>query len=304
MARTAKYQLVDVFTQRRFGGNQLAVFLNGSQVHENEMLTIARELNLSETTFVFPPEEKSNDFKVRIFTPGGELPMAGHPTIGTAFLLAKTMVPSRGAYAKTLKLEEGVGVIPVEINMENGQPTIITMTMPDAVFHAPLLETALFAELIGINEVDLALEFPIQTVSCGVPYLFIGVKSLAIMKKVKFRLDVWDKVRDQYNPGFVYVFCMETELPTSHVHGRMFAPEAGILEDPATGSANGPLGAYLVKHGIVKATDTTTIISEQGFEMGRPSILYITVHRHGSLISKIELGGYTVAVGQGELILE
>jgi trans-2,3-dihydro-3-hydroxyanthranilate isomerase len=306
MARTLKYQLVDVFTDTRFGGNQLAVFMDATLVKEEEMLPIARELNLSETTFVLPPDDPMNHYKVRIFTPGGELPMAGHPTIGTAYSLAKALLDLGHGQEipNIMRLEEKIGLIEVEIKLKNDQPDLITMTQPNPTFSGPITDRTIFAKLLSLSESDLHPSLPIQTVSCGVPYVFVPVNNLAAIKRVLFNHETWSKIKAKYNPGFVYVFTMETENDDSDVHGRMFAPDAGILEDAATGSANGPLGAYIVKHELMQKRDLLSITSEQGFEMGRPSFIYITIASTDQQISKVQVGGRSVSIGSGEIYLD
>jgi trans-2,3-dihydro-3-hydroxyanthranilate isomerase len=232
--------------------------------------------------------------------------MAGHPTIGTTYSLAKALLDlGQGQeIPNIMRLEEKIGLIEVEIKLKNDKPDLITMTQPNPTFSAPITEHSIFANLLSLQEGDLDKALPIQTVSCGVPYVFVAVKNLTAIKRVVFNHDVWGKVKGKYNPGFVYVFTMETENAASNVHGRMFAPDAGILEDAATGSANGPLGAYLVTHGLLPLQDEVKITSEQGFEMGRPSLIYITIATKNREISKVQVGGRTVAIGSGEIYLD
>jgi trans-2,3-dihydro-3-hydroxyanthranilate isomerase len=203
-----------------------------------------------------------------------------------------------------MRLEENIGLIEVEIKLKNDQPDLITMTQPNPTFSDPISEKAIFAQLLSISESDLNLALPIQTVSCGVPYVFVPVKNLAVIKSVVFNHETWSKIKAKYNPGFVYAFTMETENSDSDVHGRMFAPDAGILEDAATGSANGPLGAYIVNHGLMPKSELLKITSEQGFEMGRPSLIYITIATTDGQISKVQVGGRSVAIGSGEIYLD
>lgn len=286
------YHLLDVFTDQKFGGNQLAVFLDGHEVPENLMQTIARELNLSETVFVLPPEDKANHFKLRIFTPAQEVPIAGHPTVGTTYLLFRENKIQVG----NSRLEEGVGVIPVHID-ENG---VVKMTQPLPQFGPVYQDRNAIAEMLSINEAGLHPDFPVELVSAGVPFMYIVVKDLATLQQVRLRQDTWEKVlRDKH----VFVFTTETVHPTSTVHARMFAPALGIPEDPATGAACGPLGCYLVKHSIVKTENARKIICEQGFEMGRPSLIQIEVEVEKGNISGVRIGGKSVYVGAGVIHL-
>lgn len=301
--RELHYILVDVFTNQQFGGNQLAVFTDGSIVPEELMLPIAKELNLSETTFVLPPKEPENDFHVRIFTPGGELPMAGHPTIGTAFVLASLNLPDTSKTSHVFRFEEGVGLIPVEVTLQDGKPDMITMQQPNPEFGVVIEDHAMLAKLLGLQADDIQSELPCQSVSCGVPYLIIPIKSLDAVERIRFRHDVWETIRQKYNPGFCYAFCTETVEPEHHLHGRMFAPDTGVLEDPATGSANGPLGAYVVKYGLIDQGESTIMQSEQGYEMGRLSQITITIEKSGADITRVLVGGTSVLVGEGKIFI-
>src|SRR6266567_2122248 len=245
-----EYTLVDVFTDTKFGGNQLAVFTDGSGIRDDTMQSVAKELNLPETTFVVPAE-RGGDHRLRIFTPARELPFAGHPTVGTAYVLAA----SRDA---TLRLEEQVGTLQVTVRdgfseMEQPLPTFEPVGDRDAV-----------AASLSLSAADLEPSLPIEIGSSGNRFMFVGVRTL-------------DAVRRATPRGLAeaaYIFTTETVESGSTVHGRMYAPWQGIAEDPATGSANGPLGAYLVRHGL---SDGARIVSEQGYEMGRPSLLFVRV---------------------------
>ncbi|MBI1279061.1 MAG: PhzF family phenazine biosynthesis isomerase [Anaerolineaceae bacterium] len=295
--RRLHYHLLDVFTNERFGGNPLAVFINGRGLETALMQRIAKELNLSEVTFVLPPENPDNDWKVRIFTPSIELPMAGHPTVGTSYILAREDMVGVSESHPVIKLEEGVGIISVTFQFNDGMPSLIQMQQPLPTFSPEFTDRALAAELLSLQPDDLA-DYPVQVVSCGVPFLFIPVKSLAAVQKIKFRMDIWERSFGDYPQMFV--FTTETTYPTSTVHSRMFAPGMGIAEDPATGAASGPLGCYLVKYGLVK-DDPAKIISEQGFEMGRPSYIHIEIRQTDGAIYFVGVGGECVYIGEGSL---
>ncbi len=295
--RRLHYHLLDVFTNERFGGNPLAVFINGRGLKTEIMKSIAKELNLSEVTFVLPPDNPDNDWKVRIFTPAIELPMAGHPTVGTSFILAREDMVGVSESHPVIKLEEGVGVIPVTFQFKDGLPSLIQMQQPAPVFSPEFTDRTLAAELLSLKADDLA-DYPVQEVSCGVPFLFIPVKSLAAIQKIKFRMDVWERSFSDYPEMFA--FTTETTYPNSTVHSRMFAPGMGIPEDPATGAASGPLGCYLVKYGLV-TDNPAKIISEQGFEMGRPSYIHIEIRQADGEINFVGAGGECVYIGEGSL---
>ena len=296
-----RYLLFDVFTEEVFGGNPLAVFPEADGIPEDLMQKIAFELNLSETTFVLPPSNPANHFRVRIFTPRKELPMAGHPTIGTAFALLKEgRIRLDGAEA-LVRFEEGVGPIPVSIvNAKAGFPRI-TMTQPAPVFGPEYSDREKIATMLSIHPSELHDHLVIETVSTAVPFLFVPIRNLAIIEKLKLRLDMLD------DPGLpsamIFPFTTETKRKGSTVHGRMFAPSLGIAEDPATGGAAGPLGCYLLQHGLVNDDQAKQIIVEQGFEMGRPSILHVSISRKDRTIHEVKVGGTCVATGEGKLLM-
>jgi trans-2,3-dihydro-3-hydroxyanthranilate isomerase len=298
--RKLRYQLVDVFTNERFGGNPLAVFTNGRGLETATMQRIAKELNLSETVFVLPPDDPANDWRLRIFTPATELPMAGHPTIGTAFVLAREHLVNIGAERTAIRLEEQVGVIPVAFtDGQDGSP-LITMGQPPPIFGPDIQGTGYIADMLSLAESDLDNNYPIEVVSCGVPFLFVPVKTLEAIRKIKLRMDIWEEAVKGHAEQHIFVFTREVENPGSTVHSRMFAPAMGIAEDPATGGASGPLGCYLVKNGIVTG-NPAIILSEQGIEMGRPSFIHIQIEQTDEEISRVSVGGQCVYIGEGTL---
>lgn len=296
------YHIVDVFTDRAFGGNPLAVFPDGRQIAAELMQSIAKELNLSETTFVLPPHDERNDFHVRIFTPAAELPMAGHPTIGTAYVLARERIISPWDQVTTLSFEEGVGLIPVTINGTHGNPQFIEMRHPLPDFGPAVEDVAAIAEMLSlVPEAIRNTGLPVQTVSCGVSFLFVPVIDLASIRRIRFRLDVWERVRDQIQTPNVFVFTREVECPGSQVHSRMFAPGLGVTEDPATGGASGPLGCYLVRHQVLPSNGELRCLSEQGIEMGRTSFISIRIGHRDNEITAVAVGGTCYYIGKGYL---
>jgi len=298
MSRKLHYQLVDVFTNERFGGNPLAVFTNGRGIPDHLMQRIAKELNLSETTFVLPPDDPTNDWKVRIFTPTMELPMAGHPTVGTAYVLEREKLVDVSPQKAQICLEEKVGLIPVTFTFEGGTITLISMQQPNPTFGEIYEDRALVATALSIDESDLD-DYPLQVVSCGVPCLYVPIKTLQAVQKSKLRNDLWERIRGELgNIDEIFPFSRETVHPTSTVHSRMFGPSLGITEDPATGAASGPLGSYLVKYGMVSG-NPAHIISEQGLEMGRPSFLTIEIGQENGAINRVSVGGQCVSIGEG-----
>ena len=303
--RKLRYHLVDVFTDRAFGGNQLAVVTNGRGISSELMQSIARELNLSETTFVLPPEDSANDYHVRIFTPSSELPMAGHPTVGTSFILAREHMIERASADETvIKLEEGVGTIPVTINFKDDQPDFIEMRQPLPKFGPRFEDKSLIAEMLSIRPEAIEEAWPLEVVSCGVPFLYVPVKNLESVRSIRFRLDVWDRVLKDFASAQVFVFTTETEHEGSSVHSRMFAPGLGVQEDPATGGASGPLGCYLVRHKVFPSLEKAEFTSEQGIEMKRPSFIKIVIEQDGDEITGVRVGGQCRFMGEGYLEVE
>ncbi|HEX8146448.1 MAG TPA: PhzF family phenazine biosynthesis protein [Pyrinomonadaceae bacterium] len=298
--RRLHYQLVDVFTDRAFGGNPLAVVTNGRGVPGETMQAVAKELNLSETTFVLPPDDPRHDWRVRIFTPGSELPMAGHPTVGTAFVLAREHMIARAGRETNVVFEEGVGPVPVSVEFEGGEPVFAEMSQPLPTFGKRLDDRRAVAAMLSLEESDLAAGLPVEVVSCGVPFLYVPLRGLDAARRARPRVDLVERAADEHGiPPEVFVFTREVEGAGSTVHSRMFAPGLGIAEDPATGAASGPLGCYLVRHGLVEAAPAAEVVSEQGIEMGRPSYIRIWVERRGEEITAVRVGGRCHFMGEG-----
>ncbi len=293
------YFLVDVFTDHAFGGNQLAVFPDGRGLSTQIMQALAKELNLSETTFVLPPADPTHDYAVRIFTQTTELPMAGHPTIGTTFVLAHQNLISLKGDVTSITLEEKVGPIPVTIFSQGDQIKTIQMQQPLPQFGPEFTDRESIAQMLSLESTDLDFSLPIQVVSCGVPFLYVPVKSLKAAQKIRFRQDVWEQALHDFASRSIFVFTHETVHPTSTVHSRMFAPDMGIGEDPATGGASGPLGAYLCRYRVLQDSGPLKIISEQGLEMGRPSFIEITIEHQNTQITRVLVGGQSYFMGSG-----
>lgn len=277
-----EYRTVDVFTDKAFGGNPLAVFREPGSLDPKTMQAIAKELHLSETTFVLPPSSTAADHRVRIFTPQAEMPFAGHPTLGTAHVLAEG---KDGA----MRLEEGVGVI--NVNLQEG---FVQMEQPLPTFTGTTISRKQAADALGLAVEEVRSDVPIQAGSSGIPFLFVPLSNLKAVRRAHRPVGL---------NAHVYAFAMSGERSGSHVHGRMFDEGLGIGEDPATGGAQGPLGAYLVAHELVRVEPTTRIRVEQGFEIGRPSILDIEVDRAGAAVTAVRVGGRCVLMGGGWLDL-
>ena len=300
----ARYLTADVFTDRKFGGNQLAVFPDARQIKPDLMPRIAQEFNYSETTFVLPPDDPSHTAKVRIFTPGGELQFAGHPTVGTAHVLASIgVVPLKGAETRIV-LEEGVGPVPVVIRATNGKPTFAQLSaakLPEVGPPPPPRET--LAAMLSLTAADvLGGVMSAAAVSCGTPFLFIPLRDRAAVGRSRLKIDLWEAALSGYLTNKVMVFAMDGELPGSDVRARMYAPGIGVHEDPATGSACVALGGYLADRNP-RLDGTLRWIVEQGFEMGRPSILEVEADKKAGKVTAARVGGKTVLVCEGTMTL-
>ena len=294
---------VDVFTETPFCGNPLAVILDGGQLTGEQMQTIAREMNLSETAFILPSTDAAAQVKVRIFTPQLELPFAGHPVVGTSYVLAtEGLIPRRDGNFE-VRLELGVGVLPVEIACADGLVTQVTMTQRAPQFLAvlPSADVAQLASGLRLEPQDIAATgLPVQLVSTGLPQLMIPVRSLAAVQAIRLELGLLNAICERYETHSLYTFTRETVTRSADVHSRLFAPLAGVFEDPATGSASGALGAYLVHHRVVGGEAPVVYLeNEQGYELGRPSRIFIEVSRHRSTISRVRVGGRVVKVIDG-----
>jgi trans-2,3-dihydro-3-hydroxyanthranilate isomerase len=292
----------DVFTDRIFGGNPLAVFPDGRGLGTEPMQRVARELNLSETVFVLPPEDPGHTRRLRIFTPDRELPFAGHPTVGTAIVLASIgEVPVQGAETRIV-FEEGVGPVPVLIRAEGGVPVFAQLSaakLPETGPPPPSVEE--LAELLSIHPADIlnGEEAP-ENVSAGVPFLFIPVRDRSVLARCRVRVDLWDALLASPEAPELYVFSHDPELPGSDFRARMFAPGLGIPEDPATGGAVAAFGGYVGAR-APESDGTLHFTIEQGFEMGRPSLLHLEVDKQDGRVTVVRVGGGAVLVSEGTM---
>jgi trans-2,3-dihydro-3-hydroxyanthranilate isomerase len=298
--RAYAFVQVDVFTERIFGGNPLAVFLTGEGLTAEQMQAIAREMNLSETTFILPAVHPECAAKVRIFTPERELPFAGHPTLGTAYVLATHGMLPPGM--PDFLLEEGIGPVPVKIEGAGAAPRFVWMRHRDAAFGPEVQDRARAAAALGLRASDLFPDAPVCTGSTGLPHLYIPLRDRETVDRAIPNVHLLSQVLEEQGTDAVFIFAPEPAA--GRAYARMFAPLAGIPEDPATGSACGPLGAYLVRYGLVRPGGAEIeIISEQGVKMGRPSRVHIRVRAGESGPSDIQVGGCVVPVLEGVLHL-
>lgn len=288
------YYLVNVFTAVPFLGNSLAVFPDATGVDDGTMQRIARELNLSETTFILPRVSNSGRTRVRIFTPGAELQFAGHPTIGTAFVMRELGIVPRSS--KQFILQENVGDVPVRV--EDGEDPIIWLTTP------PIAKLAEYprercAAMAGLRSDQLVADVPCELLSAGNAFIFVAVDSPATVDQAHLDPAVFEQiVKDRSTPTNVFVFAA-TDMGA---YSRMFGPQLGVVEDPATGSATGPLALFMMKYGLAQSKDGTRFVCEQGTQMGRRSLLH--VHVRGEMgAGGIDVGGHVVELAKAVMLI-
>lgn len=297
-----RYHTADVFTDQPFGGNQLAVFPDARGIPEHRLLDVTREFNYSETTFVYPPDDRVHTRRVRIFTPGGEVPFAGHPTVGTAHVLAVTGEIGLTGDVTRIVFEEKVGPVPVAIRGTGRQPTFCQLTvakLPEVGPPPPPLDAV--ATVLGLAPADLlGGAWSPQALTCGLPFLFVPVRDRDAVARARVRLDAWEATLAGTWAPELFVFAREGERPGSHLHARMFAPGISVPEDPATGSANAALAGYLAARDP-RRDGLLAWRVEQGFEMGRPSILEVEADVAGGTVTSVRVGGASVLVCSGEM---
>lgn len=295
----AEFILCDVFCEAPGEGNQLCVFPRPEGLDEAFLQRAAHEINFSETTFLLPPESSDDDLRIRIFTPARELPFAGHPIVGSAVVAAAIGLAS--GRDNVVRFTTGVGRIPVEVELfserhgraEMRQPT--PRTVRETVDGAEITE---IARAVGLAERHVAVDrSPIALLDNGLPLLIVPLDSLESVRSIRPNPAALEDVCARAGALTLCLFTTETVDPEAHVHCRIFAPGAGVGEDPATGSANGPLGAYLVRHGLASGE---VVVSEQGFEMGRPSRISIWVGRAADgTFDDVRVAGDVHIVGEG-----
>src|SRR3954470_15710454 len=304
MPRSYRYLLLDVFTGDLFGGNQLAVFLDGRGLSAGTMQAVAREMNFSETTFILPPEHPGIDARMRIFTPGAEMPIAGHPTIGSTFALARAGVIAAGSNRFVFGL--GAGPTPVRLTWRQADLAFAWMTQPLPTFYDPIPEPGLAAAALGLEAEAVALTgLPVQPVSCGVPFVFVPLRTRHAVDSASIDPRPYHELMTRLpaRANGIFFFTAEPGPDTATVYSRNFAPDIGIVEDPATGIASGPLGCYLVRHKVVAPEQAGRMLSLQGVKMGRPSHVHISIRAENGEIRSVEVGGEAVLAGEGTLYI-
>jgi len=295
----ARFCIVDVFAEVKYAGNPLAVVLDGADIPSEQMQRIALEMNYSETTFITGAGERDGGWDVRIFTPATEIPFAGHPTLGTAAVIRRELL---GRPAERIVLHLGVGDVPVSFDAAdpsdaNGVQARMVAPVPQL---GPTHPPERVARVLGLDPAEIDARFPVQEVSIGIAITLVPLRSLDAVKRALYRTEVVRSLEQADFARLLFFFCAETEHPENQIHARMFAPLDGVPEDPATGSANACLAAYLVTHGYFGPGPLEARV-EQGYEMGRPSLLHIAGREEGGAI-RVEVGGRVIPVARGELL--
>ncbi len=304
-----KYHILDVFTDKAFGGNQLAVFPDARGITDKQMMSLTREFNFSESIFVFPPKDPSHTRAVRIFTPGAELSFAGHPTVGVSYALAATGEIELTGDETQIVLEERIGPVPVRIRSVNGKPVFTQLTtamIPEQGSERYEVDTIASVLSLDVDDIDVGGAYALEGWTVGLPFLFAPLKTLGALGRARINLDLWEKLlKDAWAPE-IFLF-VETDESRERggvlsgngiVRSRMFGPSLGIIEDPATGSASASFAGYLAsrcskKDGLLKWT------SHQGVEMGRHSVIEIECDVAGGAVQAVRVGGASVLVSSG-----
>lgn len=288
--------VVDVFAESKYAGNQLAVVGAASALTQGEMQRIARETNFSETTFLVSDEKPGRSFDVRIFTPAREIPFAGHPTLGSAWVIRNEIVQQEW---DEITLNLGVGAIVVRFVDPGGERGVLWMKQPSPRF-GEQVDHAQIAGVLGIETRDMDDRFPVQVVSTGLPFLLAPLRSLAAVQRARLDWAQYEELGRTRDVRSIFFFCAQTRETTNHVHARMFAHAFGVPEDPATGSAAGCLGGYLVRHRYF-GSDRVNVRVEQGHEIARPSLLRVRARERRDAI-EVSVGGKVELVVRGELV--
>jgi trans-2,3-dihydro-3-hydroxyanthranilate isomerase len=290
------FYIVDVFAVEKYTGNQLAIFTDASTLSEEQMQQLAKEMNYSETTFITSTDLQDGGYDVRIFTPNKELPFAGHPTLGTAHIIQQTIINQP---VETVNLNLKVGQIPVTWHNTDDMGEVLWMRQKPPTFHQ-IFEASALAPVLSLDMNEIDARFPIQEVSTGIPFIIVPLKTHESLKQIRVNREKYFELVENTESKEILVFCPETYASENDLSVRVFAEYLGIPEDPATGSANGCLAGYLVEHSYFgeKAVDVRV---EQGYEIGRPSLLLLKAHRNEDTI-EVLVGGKVVMVAKGTFV--
>jgi len=289
------FYILDVFAQEKYAGNQLAVVRDAAALSDSQMQQIAKEMNYSETTFILSDEPREGGYDVRIFTPAIELPFAGHPTLGTAYIIQREIIKKP---TDTVILNLKVGQIPVTFKDAGEGEDVLWMKQIEPTF-GEVFDGSDIARVLTVEKDDIDEKFPIQEVSTGMPFIIVPLKTLDAAKRTKVNRDEYFKLIENTQANAILVFCPETYNRDNNLNVRVFCDYYGIPEDPATGSGNGCLAGYLVKNRYF-GTSKIDVRAEQGYEIGRPSLLYLQAEEKGGKI-EVFVGGKVIMIAKGQL---
>jgi trans-2,3-dihydro-3-hydroxyanthranilate isomerase len=292
--KTVPYYIVDVFAENKYEGNQLAVFLEANTLTDLEMLNIAKEVNYAEVSFILSNNQREQGFDVRIFTPVEEVPFAGHPSLGTAYVIKHQILNQN---VENINLHVKAGKIPVSITYQNDEIDMLWMKQLEPNF-LQIIDPKRITEVLNLDLDDLDLRFPIQEVSTGLPTIIVPLQNLTALEKCVINKEKYFKLVNSLNAKLIHVFCPETYSEKNHINVRNFGDYYGVSEEPATGSANGCLAGYLIKHRYFNSNDFNIRV-EQGREIGRLGHLYLNASMVGQRID-IRVGGKVVPIAKGE----
>ncbi len=293
MEERPRFFMTDVFGEKRYSGNQLATFMNCASLSDEEMQRIAREINFSETTFILSDKPRDGGYDVRIFTPGAEVDFAGHPTLGTAFIIQRHIIE---APVDKVVLNLKVGPIPVSFSGEEDQSGMMWMDQNDATF-GDAFDVDVLSGVLNLSREDFDSRFPIRDVSTGLPHIIVPLKNLEALKKAAIDTDRYYSLVNDLRAKCIFIFCPESYDDSHDLGVRMFADHFGVPEDPATGSGNGCLAGYLVKHDYFQSPEID-IKTGQGYEVGRPSLLSLRARKRGGSIA-VAVGGRVTPIAEG-----
>jgi trans-2,3-dihydro-3-hydroxyanthranilate isomerase len=290
------FYIVDVFAEEKYAGNQLAVVRDAADMSDSQMLRITKEMNYSETTFILSEEQQNGGYDVRIFTPAAEVPFAGHPTLGTAYIIQREIMKEP---AETVILNLKVGQIPVSFSYSDGKPGVLWMRQIEPIFGRTIVSTDI-SEVLSLDVGDIEESFPIEEVSTGMFFVIVPLKTLDAVKRAKVARDKYFQLIENLQAKAILVFCPQTYNHENDLNVRVFCDFVGIPEDPATGSGNGCLAGYLVKH-CYFGSDKIDVRVEQGYEISRPSLLYLRAENKQRKID-VSVGGKVLMVAKGQLL--
>jgi trans-2,3-dihydro-3-hydroxyanthranilate isomerase len=291
-----QFYILDVFAEEKYAGNQLAVVRDAADISDSQMLRITKEMNYSETTFILSEQPREGGYDVRIFTPAAEVPFAGHPTLGTAYIIQSEIMKEP---AETVILNLKVGQIPVSFSYSDGKPDVLWMCQIEPVFGRTVVSTDI-SDTLGLDGGDIDERFPIEEVSTGMFFVIVPLKTLDAVKMAKVARDKYFRLIENLQAKAILVFCPQTYNRNNDLNVRVFCDYYGIAEDPATGSGNGCLAAYLVKHRYF-GNDKIDIRVEQGYEISRPSLLYLRAENKRGKID-VSVGGKVIMIAKGQLL--